>query len=145
MRRRHPACSAAGAAYDHDLTASYGLRFRAGAVLLAVDEITGIAPHGEAGPFRRIVLGPRAALDASVLAGYYAGGLDHKELWKDHGGPIVMAELALHLALTDWLHASVGGGYRLAWTPDEHISDAGSSSDPFSSGPLLRMNLGWSF
>ena len=133
------------ATYDHDLSGSYGLRFRAGMVLLAIDEITGTAPHGEAGVFKRMPLSPRLALDASLLAGWYAGGLDHKEAWKDHGGPTVMAEVALHVALIEPLHAQVGGGYRLAWTGDEHVSDAGSSTDPFSSGPLLRFNLGLSF
>jgi hypothetical protein len=104
-----------------------------------------VAPHGEAGAFRRVPLTPGIALDASLLAGYYAGGLDHKEAWKDHAGPTVMAELALHLALIEPIHASLGDGYRLAWTADEHVSDAGSTTDPFSSGLLFRLNLGLSF
>ena len=133
------------ATYDHDLTASYGLRFRAGAVLLAIDEITGVAPHGEAGAFRRLSLGPNLALDASLLAGLYGGGLDHKDEWRDHAGPTVMAELALHIAIIEPIYAEVGGGYRLAWTGDQHGSGPGSSTDPFTSGPLLRCNLGLRF
>ena len=131
------------AAYDHALTGDYGLRFRAGAILVGVDEITGVAPHAEAGAFRRLQLGPRLALDAALLAGYHFGGLDHKQEWEDHAGPTAVAELALYLAVTDHLQAAVGGGYRLAWTADEHVTS--DESDPFSSGPLLRMNLGWSF
>lgn len=133
------------ATYDHDLAPRVGLRVRAGAVVLAVEEITGMAPHGEAGAFTRHALLPRLALDVSLLAGFYGGGLDHKQAWQDHAGPTAMAEVALHMAMTDHLHAAIGGGYRLAWTADEHMSDAGSASDPFSSGPLVRFDLGWSF
>lgn len=133
------------ATYDHDLTTSYGLRFRAGVVLLAIDEITGVAPHGEAGVFRRLSLGSNLALDASLLAGFYGGGLDHKDEWKDHAGPTVMAELGLHIAIIEPIYAELGGGYRLAWTGDEHGSGAGSTTDPFTSGPLLRCNLGLTF
>ncbi len=130
-------------AYDHALSGDYGLRFRAGAILVGVDEITGVAPHGEAGAFRRLQLGSRLALDASLLAGYHLGGLDHKDEWQDHAGPTAVAELALYLAVTQHLQAAVGGGYRLAWTADEHVTS--DESDPFSSGPVVRMNLGWSF
>jgi hypothetical protein len=133
------------AAYDHDLGRSLGLRVRAGVILLGIDEITGTAPHGEAGVFRRYRLGQRAAVDASLLAGYYHGGLDHKEEWLDHAGPTAMAEVAVYLEPVDHLQLAVGGGYRLAWTAEEHVSGTGSTEDPFSSGPLVRMNLGVSF
>jgi len=134
------------AAYDHDLTGSIGIRVRAGVILLGIDEITGAAPHGEAGVFRRLSLGQRVAVDASLLAGYYHGGLDHKEEWLDHPGPTAMAELAFYVEPVDHLLLAAGGGYRLAWTREEHVTGAGTStSDSFASGPLLRLNLGLSF
>jgi hypothetical protein len=133
------------AAYDHDLGPSFGLRVRTGVILLGIDEITGTAPHGEAGVFHRHRISERAAVDASLLAGYYRGGLDHKEEWVDHAGPTAMAELAIVLEPVDRIQLAVGSGYRLAWTAEEHVSDVGSTEDPFSSGPLVRFNLGVSF
>jgi hypothetical protein len=134
------------ATYDHALSDTWGIRLRAGAVLLAVDEITGVAPHGEAGPVARLPIAPRLALDAALLGGIHIGGLEHKREWQDRTGPTIAAEAALRLLVTDRLLASVAGGYRVAWTATERIDPLpGDSPDPLATGPVLRLDLGWTF
>jgi len=134
------------ATWDHRLTDSWGLRVRAGAVLRGSDEIDGVAPHGEAGPFTRFVLVPGLALDASVLGGLHIGGLDHKDEWEDKTGPTVLAEVAVEVVLGNHLLATLGGGYRVAWTASQRVdSIGGSDADRLATGPVVRANLGWSF
>jgi hypothetical protein len=124
----------------------WGLRVRGGAVLIAVDEITGVAPHGEAGAFARLPLSSRVVLDASLLGGLHIGGLQHKHEWEDRTGPTVMAEAALQIGLTEHLAAALGGGYRVAWTASERVDPVlGEQADEVATGPVVRCNLGWSF
>lgn len=134
------------ATYDHPLGSFWGLRARGGAVLVGLDEITGIAPHGEAGAFTRVSIAPRVALDASLLGGLHIAGLEHKQEWQDRTGPTLMAEAALDLALTDHMVAALGAGYRIAWTASERIDPVvGEAGDEVATGPVVRLNLGWSF